>query len=88
MRKAGMSKILNAAAEGVAVARGEVPAARITIKGHTYVPLNMLEVSEAANRAKTELLLDIEAMLKDEALTPSERVINVGLAIAVRLGPP
>lgn len=38
MSKAG-KKILRAAREAVDVAKGKLPAARITIRGHTYVPL-------------------------------------------------
>ena len=37
MSKAG-KKLLSAAHEAVAIAKGEIPAARITIKGHAYVP--------------------------------------------------
>ncbi len=37
MTKAG-ARLLGAAQEAVAVAKGDVPAASITVKGHRYVP--------------------------------------------------
>lgn len=33
-----MGKVLNGLKEAAAVARGEQPAARMTVKGHAYVP--------------------------------------------------
>lgn len=47
-----------------------------------------LEVSEAVNRAKTELLMDVSYMLSDENLNLTQRIINAGTAIIVRTGPP
>ena len=36
-------KLIKAAHEAVAVAKGEIPAARITIGGHTYVPVSQID---------------------------------------------
>jgi hypothetical protein len=41
---------------------------------------HMLEVSESVNRTKTNLLLDMVAMLKDESLLPEDRIQNALLA--------
>lgn len=49
---------------------------------------HMLEVSEAVNRAKTELLIDVKALLSDAGCTPGQQVMNALTAIAVRTGPP
>lgn len=43
-----MSKIVEGMTEALAVAKGEQPAARITINGHTYVPLADYERLRAA----------------------------------------
>lgn len=43
-----MSKIIQAMEEAVAIAKGEIPAARITTNGHTYVPLKEYERLRAA----------------------------------------
>lgn len=47
-----------------------------------------LEVSEAVNRAKTELLMDVVALLSDDGCTPGQQVMNARTVIAVRTGQP
>lgn len=47
-----------------------------------------LEVSEAVNRAKTELLMDVAALLADGDCTPGQQVMNARTAIALRTAPP
>src|SRR5687768_12775315 len=53
-----MSKIVEGAKEALAVAKGEIPAARITIAGHAYVPATALEAKDkelAALRAEIKV---------------------------------
>jgi len=49
-------KLLTAAAAAVDVASGTKPAARITVKGHTYVPLKDYEALQRRNRELTAIL--------------------------------
>lgn len=68
-----MSKILDSAKEAVAFAKGEQPAARITIKGHTYVPL--AEVTRL--RAALQQIADLS-----KTLHPSVSTLGTSMRIA------
>lgn len=58
-----MNKIIEGMTEALAVAKGDQPAARITIHGHTYVPLS---VAQALRAALAEAVDDIETYAADE----------------------
>lgn len=47
-----------------------------------------LDVSEAVNRAKTELLIDVNALLSDPDCTPHQSLNSVRTLIVTRTGPP
>ena len=47
-----------------------------------------LEVSEAVNRAKTELIINVKAILTAPELTPGQQVMNALNCIAARTGAP
>lgn len=60
-----MNKIIQGAEEAVAVARGEIPAARITINGHAYVleaslPKTIAELSGLLRASRDRLRSAIE----------------------------
>ena len=56
-------KLIKSAEEAIKVASGEIPAARITVNGHTYVPLSEY------NRV-------FEALRGASACIPSEKIRN------------
>lgn len=68
-----MSKIMEGAREALAVARGETPAARMTINGHAYVPeasvnpdiRRVTELLEAINRRTSPGSRNFDELLKD-----------------------
>lgn len=65
-----MNKIIDGAKQAVAFAKGEHPAARITIHGHTYVPLAVAQhESDCVEAAKTEI-----ARLRAEIESKSKQI--------------
>lgn len=73
MTKAG-DKVLKSLEEAVSIAKGEIPAARITINGHTYAPAAEIERLTAENeRLRRELRNCADLLvLGDEVGNPNE----------------
>lgn len=72
MTKAG-EQLLEGAREALAVARGEQPAARMHINGHTYVPEAELLAVKAALAVSEQQVARLENQLMDER-------VNLGLS--------
>lgn len=63
MSKAG-SRILEGAREALAVAKGEAPAASITVNGHRYVPADRIASLERERDEARQIVRDIHWMAR------------------------
>jgi hypothetical protein len=81
MSKAG-EQLLEAAAEALAIAKGEQPAARVHMQGHSYVPDQRWQAMETAPKNGRHFLAVVEGKVRIVAFGKTSHIPLYGWNLA------